>query len=67
LNTAEAQDKQAAHSCAVVISMVAHMLALDGIYAANVDGNPQFRVLPAPENRDIERLAAVLAERMRDF
>jgi hypothetical protein len=34
------------------------------VYAADDDGNPQFQALPAPEDQEIERLAAVLAERI---
>jgi hypothetical protein len=35
--------------------------------AADDDGHPQFQALPAPEDREIEQLAAALAERISKF
>src|SRR5947207_10722145 len=40
------------------------MLAIDGVYAADDDGDPQLQVLLAPDNEEIQRLAASLAERI---
>ena len=40
---------------------------LDGVYAADDDGHPQFQALPAPEDQEIEQLAAALAERISKF
>jgi hypothetical protein len=44
-----------------------HTMMLDGVYAADEDGHPQFQALPAPEDREIEQLAAALAERISKF
>jgi hypothetical protein len=44
-----------------------HTLMLDGVYAADEDGHPQFQALPAPKDREIEQLAAALAERISKF
>jgi len=41
-----------------------HMLALDGVYAADDDDNPQFQPLLAPEDEEIAQLTASLAERI---
>jgi hypothetical protein len=41
-----------------------HMLALDGVYAADDQDQPQFQPLMAPENDEIARLTASLAERI---
>ena len=41
-----------------------HMLALDGVYAADDDDRRQFQPLPAPANEDIAQLTASLAERI---
>ena len=40
------------------------MLAIDGVYAADDDGQPQFQALLAPEDQEIARLTASLAERI---
>ena len=40
---------------------------LDGVYAADDDGHPQFQALPAPDDQEVERLAALLAERIPKF
>ena len=39
-------------------------LVIDGVYAADENGRPQFQVLLAPEDEEVERLTATLAERM---
>jgi hypothetical protein len=39
-------------------------VAIDGVYAADDDGNPQFQALLAPEDQEIAQLAATLAERI---
>jgi hypothetical protein len=39
-----------------------HMLAIDGVYAADEDGHPQFQVLLAPDDEEIAHLTASLAE-----
>ncbi len=41
-----------------------HMLALDGVYAADDDDQPQFQPLPAPESAEIAEMTASLAERI---
>jgi hypothetical protein len=44
-----------------------HMVAIDGIYAGDENGHPQFQVLLSPGTQDIQRLAASLAERIPEF
>ena len=44
-----------------------HALVIDGVYAEDENGSPQFQVLLAPDNAEIERLAASVAERIRRF
>jgi hypothetical protein len=44
-----------------------NIVVLDGVYAADDDGHPQFQALPTPEDREIEQLAATLAERISKF
>ena len=39
-------------------------MAIDGVYAADDDDRPQFQVLPAPDDEEIVRLTASLAERI---
>ena len=41
-----------------------HAIIIDGIYAADDDGRPQFQVLLAPDDEEIVRLTATLAERI---
>jgi hypothetical protein len=41
-----------------------HMLALDGVYAADDHGEPQFQALLAPDNEEVAQLTACLAERI---
>ncbi len=47
---------------ALNLNLHVHMLAIDGIYAADDDGNPQFQEVQTPEDREIARLTASLAE-----
>ena len=39
-----------------------HMLVIDGIYAADEDGHPQFQVLLAPDDEEVARLTGSLVE-----
>jgi hypothetical protein len=39
-----------------------HCLALDGVYSAGDNGQPEFHRLPAPENDDVLRLAELVAQ-----
>jgi hypothetical protein len=41
-----------------------HMLAFDGVYAADENDRPQFQVLLAPEDEEIAQLTAALAQRI---
>jgi hypothetical protein len=43
-----------------------HMIAIDGVYAADDEGHPQFQALLAPENEEIARLVAGAQELLRD-
>ena len=38
-----------------------HMLALDGLYVEGAGGGPEFHQLPAPEDAEVVRLAALVA------
>jgi hypothetical protein len=49
---------------ALNLNLHLHMLAIDGVYATDDDGKPQFQALLAPEDQDISRLTASLAERI---
>ena len=40
-----------------------HMLALDGVYAADNDGLPQFHPLPAPDDAEVVQVAGRIADR----
>jgi hypothetical protein len=40
---------------------------LDGVYAADDEGQPQFQVLLAPDDEEIARVTATLAERITKF
>ena len=42
-------------------------MAIDGVYAADDDGKPQFQILLAPDDEEIARLTASLAERITKF
>jgi Putative transposase len=44
-----------------------HCLAIDGVYAADDDGRPQFQPLLPPDNEEIQRLAESLAESISKF
>ena len=44
-----------------------HAILLDGVYAADDEGQPQFQVLLAPDDEEIARLTASLAERITKF
>ncbi len=44
-----------------------HSLVIDGVYAADDDDQPQFQVLPAPDDEEIARLTEILAVRIRKF
>ena len=41
-----------------------HGLFIDGVYAAEDNGQPQFQALPGPEDKEVARLTASLAERI---
>ncbi len=49
---------------ALNLNLHLHMLAIDGVYAADDDGNPRFHAVPAPGGHEIARLAGSLAERI---
>ena len=49
---------------ALRLNLHIHMLAFDGIYAADENNHPQFQALFAPDNDEIARLTATLAQRM---
>ena len=49
---------------ALNLNLHLHMLAIDGVYAADDDGHPRFQEVPAPEDHEIARLTASLAERI---
>ena len=49
---------------ALNLNLHLHMLAIDGVYAADDDGNPRFHAVPAPGDHEIARLAGSLAERI---
>lgn len=44
-----------------------HMLCMDGVFAADEDGQPQFQVLLAPEDDEIGGLTQTLAEQISMF
>ena len=49
---------------ALNLNLHLHMLAIDGIYAADEHGHPQFQLLLAPDDEEIARLTASLAQRI---
>ena len=49
---------------ALNLNLHLHALVIDGVYAADENGRPQFQVLLAPDDEEVERLTATLAERM---
>ena len=40
---------------------------MDGVYAADDEGQPQFQVLPAPDDQEIARVTESLAEQITKF
>ena len=52
---------------ALRLNLHIHSLAIDGVYATDDDDKPQFQVLPAPDDEEIARLTALLAQRIRAF
>jgi len=52
---------------ALRLNLHLHMLAIDGVYAADEDGHPQFQVLLAPDDEQIAQITASLAERIPEF
>lgn len=52
---------------ALGLNLHMHALVIDGIYAADEEGNPQFQVLLAPDTGEIEQLAESLAKRIAKF
>jgi hypothetical protein len=49
---------------ALRLNLHIHMLAMDGVYAADENDRPQFQVLLAPDDDEIARLTAFLAQRI---
>ena len=47
---------------ALNLNLHLHMVVIDGVYAADDDGNPQFQALLAPGDQEIAQLTASLAE-----
>jgi len=52
---------------ALRLNLHLHTLAIDGIYASDDDGRPQFQAVLPPDDAEIARLTATLAERVRKF
>ena len=52
---------------ALRLNLHLHSLVIEGVYADDDDGQPQFQVLPAPDNEEIARLTESLARRIRKF
>src|SRR5712691_6839475 len=44
-----------------------HSLVIDGVYAADGNGQPEFHELPPPEDADVVRVAALVAERVESL
>jgi len=44
-----------------------HAILLDGIYAADDEGRPHFQALLSPDNEEVARVTASLAEAITDF
>ena len=44
-----------------------HSMVIDGVYAADASGRPEFHQLPAPEDQDVLRLTALVNERVRSL
>src|SRR6266852_6404421 len=45
----------------------ANIVVIDGIYAADENGQPEFHELPPPEDADVVRVAALVAERVESL
>jgi hypothetical protein len=43
-----------------------HAAVLDGVYAANADGNPAFQELPPPEDAEVRHIVTLIAERVQN-
>ena len=41
-----------------------HSLVIDGVYAADGEGRPEFHQLPPPENEEVARVASLVAEKV---
>src|SRR5262245_66059398 len=52
---------------ALNLNLHLHMLAFDGVYAANENDRPHFQALLAPEDDEIVRLTASLAQRITSW
>ena len=44
-----------------------HSLVINGVYAADENGQPEFHELPPPEDADVVRVAALVAERVESL
>jgi hypothetical protein len=44
-----------------------HSLVIDGVYAADENGKPEFHQLPPPEDDDVARVAALVAKRVESL
>ncbi len=44
-----------------------HAIVIDGVYAANPDGDPEFHELPPPEDEDVLRATTITAGRVLDM
>ncbi len=44
-----------------------HSMVIDGVYAADASGRPEFHQLPPPEDQDVLRLTALVNDRVRSM
>src|SRR5204863_10080324 len=44
-----------------------HSLVIHGVYAADENGQPEFHELPPPEDADVVRVAALVAQRVESL
>src|ERR1700756_1623468 len=44
-----------------------HSLCIDGVYAADENGKPEFHELPPPEDDDVARVATLVAKRVESL
>src|SRR5882672_7046677 len=44
-----------------------HSLVIDGVYAADENGKPEFHQLPPPGNDDVARVATLVAKRVESL